>query len=362
MNSFLPRTMISSVSPQSVPYSDPASPGYESRRMSLEPFSESARQLRDGVPAQLQLPKFVTNIDWNNLPSLSEQIVFKRLADLVNEEPDVTMTPAAPTKPAPCDDEFLFLANFPSQFTQSSIETFVRRFIPFPAAIIIPRVKILSFNENQKGTLRTINPGERIHVNTFAILHDKRPRRTPSLVGESLLAYGQKATILPIDSIRVLEDILSFFEHKYWTPSFAHQHPSPTEGGGSKFGGGLKRGSAPTSTAGAKFIIRVPTSAVAHISEEEWKRRGVVSSDQTNDGSLTALKFSRMEIRDAACDSFIISLELFDNREIGLSRLGDALAIVENIKSEKDLQNFPHITSFYPPRSTRPPSRYSNQY
>ncbi len=72
---------------------------------------------------------------------------------------------------------------------------------------------------------------------------------------------------------------------------------------------------------------------------------------------MTALKLYRMEIRDAACDSFILSLEIFGNREIGLSRLYNSVAIVENLKSEKDLHDFPEINRFYPPRSIRPPSR-----
>ena len=347
--------MISSVSPQSVPYSDPASPGYDSRRMSLEP-SESMRPLRDGS-VELQLPKFVANLDWNNLPSLSEKIVFKRLPDLAAGKIEVNrMTSPIPPKFSPCDDEFLYVADLAPQFTPSSIQAFASSCIPFPAAIIMPRVKVLSFNENQKGTLRNVNAGEKFSVNTFAIFHDKRPNKTTkSLVGEAIIAYGHKSPIQPIDSMRILEEIFSFFQCKFWTPISASQHPSPTEGGGSKFGGGLKRGSAaPTAAAGAKFIIRVPTTEVI---DDEWKRRGVVSVEQTNGGILTALKFSRMEIRDAACDSFIISLEIFENREIGLSRIGESLAIVENLKSEKDLQDFPDINMFYPPRSTRPPSR-----
>ena len=336
--------MISSVSPQSVPYSDPASPGYENRGMA----ASDDPSYRDR-PAELKLPQFVMTS--RDVQTLSEKIRFVRLKELIQDQP--THTPESSSSQKICaQDEYLMICDFPHQFSQASADAYTAHLIPFPAAIILPRVKVLSFNENQKGALRNLTPGEKVCINSFAILHDKQSADHASLVGEHLIAYGRKSLIQKINSIKVLDEIFSFFENRFWTPT------NLQETNFSKFGGGLKRAAAaPTAVAGAKFIVRVPSDVVANVSEEDWKRRGVVSFEPTNNGTMTALKFSRMEIRDAACDSFILSLEIFGNREIGLSRLYNSVAIVENLKSEKDLHDFPEINRFYPPRSIRPPSR-----
>ena len=351
--------MISSVSPQSVPYSDPASPGPESRRMSMESSDGGSRRPLDG---QLRLPKFVNHVNWTTPPTLTETIEFMRLEEIMKSEPPLlstNMTPTISTKHTD-GDEYYYIPNIPREFTATSIQNFANQFIPFPVAIFLPRVKVLSFNENQKGVLKSFHSGEKFVVNTFAILNDRRSYRQ-SLLGESLVAYGQKSPIERIDTIRILNDVYVFFEKKFWTPIYTQQ-PSPgetTTGSlSSKFGGGLsKRTSVTNSSSSTRFIIRIPTSCASSFTEDDLKRRGVVATEQTNNGELTALKFSRMEIRDAACDSFILAIEIFENREIGLSRINDSIAILENLKSDKDLLDFPPLTSFYPPRSLRPPSR-----
>jgi len=305
----------------------------------------------------LRLPSFAQKIV--ERPTLQERVSFKRFCvgphpvreDIVVDEK------ISPITPSP---HLLIIENLSPQFTQRSINEFAKVHVPIPVEIILPRIRILSVNENLKGTMKSSisKIGEKFTINTFAVLIDRRSEPGKPLIGESIVAYGRKSQITQFNSEKILKNIFSFFEINF-SPNFSNE-PSPTEGGsGAKFGGGLSRRSAAPSPApsGGRFIIRVPTQIVEKMNEDELRRKGVVGQVKTNNNTLISLRFTRMEIRDAACESFIVSLEIFENREIGLSKIRDTIVVLENLRDETVMTDFVEISQFHAPIRIRPPSR-----
>jgi hypothetical protein len=66
------------------------------------------------------------------------------------------------------------------------------------------------------------------------------------------------------------------------------------------------------------------------MSEDEWRSRGAVSVE-AND-RYTVAKFARIELRDAACDSFIVGIELGVSQkfEVAVSSVSGEVVQFEN--------------------------------
>jgi hypothetical protein len=190
------------------------------------------------------------------------------------------------------------------------------------------RFKILSVNE-QKGRFEPpLVPQQIVTIPGMAIV------KTRANVTH-MLAYAQKSEFEPFESISamhafVMKTIFTNFSSKY----MAAGPDQPTAScSGPKFGGGLGRKAAGSQP--ARYMVR---TRVGLLSDEEWKQRGATAVD--SDSQWTVAKFPRIEVRDAACDSFIVGVEIGNKTskrfEIGLSEINHEMVFIENMEQPSE--------------------------
>ena len=239
-----------------------------------------------------------------------------------------------PSHPVPMDHDrdhsrtcIYLIENLPPEFTERSLGEFLR----MPTKFL--RFKILSVNENRG---RFDVP---LVANTVLSLPGTAIIRSDRSDLDHMLAYGRKCFLTPISSLlQILQRIYSVLKVGFLPPSSSEPQ--------SKFGGGLGRKSA--SGGVGKFWIR---SAAGLLSEDEWRHRGAVAVEL--DGEWTVAKFSRIEMRDAACDCFIVGIELtaLAKFETGLSEINNELVLTENVEAESHFRH-PSLESLFEPTST----------
>ena len=213
------------------------------------------------------------------------------------------------------------LVNVPLQFTLKSLNVFLDK---YGLKCFYPKIKVYSINENQKGT-SLFRLHEEIEIASMAM------RVSGPEITSPIWAYGQAMNTLPIDSegFVIYRQIYAYMKiGKFWKPNLTYVVPT-TPGEGSKFGGGLARRSNMPS-AKPRFVIRGLTSELMRKGDESyWIKRGVSSVDTSNQGVVTNLRFTRMEVRESVLDGFIAHFDLF-GKEIGLSAIGECVVLIEN--------------------------------
>lgn len=280
-------------------------------------------------PAGLSVPKFAIRI--TQPISLNEQIFSVR-----KSRPVEIHFPSfdAPRADHHAHSTICVIEDVPSEFTESSLTQFLK----IPSMFL--KFRILSVNENRGRFQTPFVVNSIITIPGIALIKSPRPDV------DHMLAYGNKSPVRPITSFQeVLERIYTSLKRGYLPPA-------STEGQ-SKFGGGLGRKSA--SGGIGKFWIR---SANGALSEDEWRQRGAVAVD--SDGEWTLAKFARIELRDAACDSFIVGIELIagERFETGISQVITAsneshLVLTENVETESHFRVL-RLESLFAQRAVAP--------
>jgi hypothetical protein len=166
-----------------------------------------------------------------------------------------------------------------------------------------------------------------------------------------MVAYAQKSTFEHIQGVssfqeHVLGSIYQFLSKNYVPPAGADSASI----GAAKFGGGIGRKSAAGQS--GRFIIRARAGL---ITDEEWRQRGAAGVE-SNDVHTVA-KFSRIEIRDAACDSFIVGIELGGHGkgfEVGISAICNETVFIENTEASLDAARYLDMEIFWPQVFSQP--------
>lgn len=307
----------------SEPESSPQSVNESTEYPQYEPSALPSPRSRSGV----SIPSFVANL--KERPSFEESIRIAQLPESwMDDNGDEAMTPRASK-----DDSMAaipptyIVTHISHRATQRSLNDHLS---DSKYSILLPACRVLSLMDNMQGSLGNIKVGDLVTVVSFGILVPKSHAETKSLIGEHLYAYGEAGRIEVMDPLgwKLLDAVFGFFYSKHFTPKSVDQNAD-----GPKFGGGLSRRSG-VSTRG-RYTIRGKTDDLDSVTEDEWKRRGAYSVEQSNSGALTVIRFAKNETRNAACDSFILLVEIGpDHREIGLSQVNSRTVLIENYKDE----------------------------
>jgi hypothetical protein len=275
------------------------------------------------------MPSFVAGL--TKLPTFDEEL---RIVQMNPDEP-VTSRMDISTPEIPFDTTRTYVVkNISARATQNSLNDHLAN---SGFSVVMPVCRIMSLLENQQGTFANVKVGELVTVASFGTLV-KKSSDTPKIspVGQILYAYGEASPIVEMDRLSwiLMDGIVEFFTSR----CFAKSH-EPVAPEGTKFGGGLARKSA-GNTCG-RYVIRGRTCDLENVSEEGWKRKGAISVEYTNNGDMCVIRFAKADTRNAACDSFIVLVELVcpnnTYRELGLSRINTATVLVEDYKDEIDL-------------------------
>lgn len=313
-------------------------------RLSIPPTGPSTSFIQLPPGPSLRIPRFAQSL--TQPISLSEELgpIFRMPRRTERTGRISPMTSRPPSRAAELEHSaaHLLLLNLPPLFTQQSIEEFAKStglsFTP-----VFPLIRLLSVNDNQKGSF-VFSPKSPLLVNSFAII--ARGGST-GLLDQQLMAYGQAAWFeIFQDDFSIYTQIHAFLSApRFWVPSLRSAPATPD----SRFGGGLARRSN-VSFAKPRFALRGRTVDLGPISENDWKKRGAVAVDFSNQGRITNVRFTRMEIRESVLDSFVVHLELvnFGAKEVGISlvRVGgeDKAVLLENNDVLSDL--VPIISTF----------------
>ena len=276
----------------------------------------------------LRIPDFAREL--TQPLSLNEKIQIKRMPRPVAFKlPDFSARPTDSPKPMKRkrfsdEQQFGLLTNISEKFTLKSLQSFAKdRF-----QVVLPRLKVITINENSRGKMN-IDKDTIVSLSSIGVVRylpsDKNTRP------DYLLAYGTKSIFhWEVGEWELYTQIYSHFAKKYWSPSLAKQSLTVTE---SKFGGGLGGRKSATTSVG-KFCLRGKHDQLSKLSEDDLKRKGVISTDRVDD--YLVLRFGRIEQRDFACDSFIVvGSFLHSSVTIGMSRIRvsedeEALVLIEN--------------------------------
>lgn len=253
------------------------------------------------------------------------------------------------------------IANISRYFTEASL----KKFAGPDLSLIFPKIKILSMNDNCKGKFGGgVSPEDPHVVTSFAVFTRLSPRAP-----EFMLAYGQKSHFVYTDlEWEFVSQIYKHFATRLWAPHIitAQQASAPAE---SKFGGGLGRRSSASQP--ARFGIRGKSNSLKKLGDDDFKRLGVSATEEI--GEFTVLRFSRIEQRDFACDSFIVGLGVGESTKDGFTissiRLPDgtdAVVVLENFSGDAPIAAVPQVIDFegffqktrYPNIVASPPGRY----
>ncbi len=322
----IPFSSMSSASPDSVP----ASAEY-SRNDEVEVLPVTTK----GVPL---VPSFVAQL--TQPPAFEEIIEISQMPPhMFEDQTNGGMHPRTNdttcTNPPPRDFSVYAVKNISVRASQKSLNEHLSQ---SSHSLLLPECRVTSLADNQLGTFTNVKVGEIVTVVSFGILLNnashKQTKETKSLTNEHLFAYGEASPVVQLDALGwiLLESITEFFGAKFYIPKIS----DPASVDAPKFGGGLSRRSG-ASTRG-RYVIRGRTCDMESVSEEEWKRKGAISVEFTNNGALTVVRFPKNEVRNGACDSFILLVDLVNsvtpNREIGLSKVNACTVLVENYKDE----------------------------
>ena len=253
------------------------------------------------------------------------------------------------------------IANISRYFTEASL----KKFAGPDLSLIFPKIKILSINDNCKGKFGGgISPDEPHIVTSFAVFNRLSPRAP-----EFIIAYGQKSHFVYTDlEWEFVSQIFKHFATRFWAPHIttAQQASGPAE---SKFGGGLGRRSSASQP--ARFCIRGKSNSLKKLGDDDFKRLGVSATEEV--GQFTVLRFSRIEQRDFACDSFILDFCVEESTKDGFTvssiRLADgthAVVVLENFSGDAPIAAVPQVIDFerffqktrYPNILASPPGSY----
>ena len=332
-----PPYTFSSGSSMSSPPSAEVSPRPDARMDLDEPSPPPVVRQTSG----LRIPQFAASV--TEPLSLNERIsVFRKPKPVgpkrfISDNESMTSSPLTPRDSD--SRKFSILVNLSSKCSESAL----KNLIPF-ARVCYPRIRVISISENCRGKFdqSALRLNELISVPSLAIA-DMAGRTATHLI-----AYGTKSDIVSSDlEWTFFAAIFRYFSSipDAWTPV-----PLPPQGE-SKFGGGLGRRSAAGQLAG-RFVIRGRYSGLESLlTEDEMKRRGIVAAER--EGEFMILRFTRMEQRDFACNSFILCFEV-DSRQFGVSTLRTAIDTEETVLIENwNSDNSPPWTpidfrSFFP--------------
>ena len=275
------------------------------------------------IPRELQIPEFARNLTKSvslkmDLTELKRKPMPLHVSSLPVFQDGTDEVSNRATSPP--EQSYYIVTKISSRFTESSL----RSFLGPESRIGFVRYKILSVNENKGRFEPPLVPQQILTVPGTAIA------LTRSGVSY-MLAYAEKSEFHPLESSRtILELIYQKLMEKY--VAIADQPVASS--GGPKFGGGLGRKSAGNQP--ARYIVRSP---VGLLSEEMWRQRGASVVDSDNE--WTVAKFSRIELRDSSCDSFIVGIELSSRSsskrfEIGISAINGTMVLIENHENPTD--------------------------
>lgn len=296
-------------------------------RQPLSPVDMGAEPMvsTPAVPRELEIPAFAKNLskplslkeDLSQVPRKHVPISKSHIPSSFEEDTD------SPDKYMHVEGVYYTVRNISSRFTETSLGRFLGS-----SDVGFLRFKILSVYE-QKGRFEPpLVPQQIVSIPGTAIV------KTRSGVTH-MIAYAEKSEFEPFNSG---DDVHAFvirtiFDHlaSRFVPATADQ--ATVSSGAPKFGGGLGRKSAGVQP--ARYMIR---SRVGLLSDEEWKQRGAVTVD--SDSEWTVAKFPRIELRDTACDSFIVGIELGTRAnkrfEVGLSVIANTMVFIENMEQPCD--------------------------
>lgn len=228
--------------------------------------------------------------------------------------------------------------------------------------LYLPRLKLLALNDNAKGKFSTVFRLNSILVlRTFALVEG-----TVSLLNsqnpEFFCAYGIKSFFHPLSSENPIKTHFHICKmiHAFFNANWIESLPSMEFH--TKFGGGLSRKTAShTSSAQtqqqARYCIRgLVEELKGALSEDEWRRRGATGFE--HDANFILIRFTRIEQRDYACDSFILGFDIAGS-EIGLSQVrtpkGLVLVSIENNAPTLDFKPIDLPRLFSPNSPIMPP-------
>jgi hypothetical protein len=292
----------------------------------------------DNTRNGLRIPDFAR--DLSEPLTLTEKLVVKRkprpvalnMPGYLKEGTDDTQRKRPRFSNSP---SFGILINLSDKFTLRSLQAFGKNRFD----VVCPKLKILALNENSKGRIE-IEKDSIVSITSLGVVRAPSNKPRPDF----MTAYGTKSLFdWKASEWELYNRVFDHFVRKFWSPIFQKQ--SSTE---SKFGGGLGgRKSASTPVIG-KYCLRGKHSELSKLSEEDLKRKGVVSSERVGDNLI--LRFARIEQRDFACDSFILVVSFIDQSvTVGISRLRlnedeEALVLIENWDQSLPEKFVPSVT------------------
>lgn len=272
----------------------------------------------------LEIAKFMSEV--KHPVSLSEALIVIRKPNPVN----ISLPVLHPSDDLvgdnkPSNEQIFIVSPLSERCSEASLQLLLSG-----GTLFVPKIKLLVLNDNAKGRFTILHRlGTNMTLRNFAIVQMNR-KSCPAF----LSAYGIKSFFHPISGDHFKDHFeLCGMIHKYFYGNWEMSPASPEVH--TKFGGGLARKSAASNSVNqilhAKYSIRGLSEDLKFVAEEEWKRRGSVSVE--TDQFFTVVKFSRIEQRDFACDSFILGFDL-SGTEIGLSQIrtskGLVLVSIEN--------------------------------
>lgn len=300
----------------------------------------------------LEVAKFMNNV--RHPVSLSEALTVKRKPNPVGISLPQLRLPddVVGDDNKPCNEQIFIVSPLSERCSEASLQLLFSG-----GTLFVPRIKLLVLNDNAKGRFTVLHRlGTNMNLRNFAIVQMNR-KSCP----EFLSAYGIKSFFHAISGDHFKDHFeLCRMIHKYFCSNWEMSPASPEIH--TKFGGGLARKSAASNSVNqilhAKYSIRGLFEDLKFVPEEEWKRRGAVAVE--TDSLFTVVKFSRIEQRDFACDSFILGFDI-SGTEIGLSQIrtpkGLVLVSIENGSTNEfkhiDFKKLisPHSNIMPPPHS-----------
>jgi hypothetical protein len=295
-------------------------------RQPLSPMDLTSEQrLPIALPRELTIPEFAKSLtkpvplkeDLSQIPRKPTPLP-KSILNMFHENRSQLRSVSTTEK----DDSprLYVIRDLSHRFTEASLASFLgtRKAGYF-------KFRVLSVNEQRGRFDPPLIPQQLIIISGLAIA------MTRSNVTH-LVAYAKKSRLEPlVEPQNFVLDVVFEYLRKHFI-SFSVDQGSLSSGG-PKFGGGIGRKSGGSQP--ARYLIR---SRIGFLTDSEWKNRGAVSVD--SDDIWCVAKFSRIEIRDAACDSFIVGIELgsrFGKRyEIGLSGINGKMVMIENLEQPID--------------------------